>query len=93
MVFLLKSWQCEIECGSLIQHGLAPDPTAMTVNDALHCCQTDAGPLELFLGVQALKDAKELPGVLHLEAYPVIRDTMSRDYMCLKILHKPDSST
>src|SRR6185369_8431437 len=49
---------------------------AMAVHDALGRGQTDAYAGEFVLPVQALERLKEFPGVGHVEAGAVIRDTV-----------------
>ena len=46
----------------------------MTVDDSLHCCQTDAASLELIGTVQPLKRSEQLLRVIHVEANAVIAD-------------------
>lgn len=46
--------------------------SAMTMDDAPHICQADAGALE-FMGVmQTLKDAKQLVHVAHIKANAIV---------------------
>ncbi len=45
----------------------------MAGDDAVNEGQPNSGPLEFLLGVQSLKNAKELAGIAHVEAYPVVR--------------------
>ena len=67
-------FQGEIEGGALIDLGFGPDAAAVAVQDALHQGQADAGALVIFHRMQALEDAKQLVGVLHVEADAVIAD-------------------
>src|ERR1035437_8433180 len=77
MVSLLFAWQREIERSALVDYSLGPDAAAMTGDNALNIGQANPGSLEFLLGMQALKYAKELVGVLHVKAYSVIRNNES----------------
>lgn len=46
----------------------------MALDDPAHAGQTDAGALEFFHSVQALKHTEQLVGVLHVEAHTVVTD-------------------
>ena len=46
----------------------------MTLNDALHDGETGAGSFILFLAVEALKNAEQLSGIVHIKARAVIPD-------------------
>ena len=46
----------------------------MAVDDPLHNCQADPRPLELSVGVQALKRVEHLVGMAHVEARTIILD-------------------
>src|SRR5262245_20057001 len=48
------------------------------MDDALHCREADAGPLERVRGMKALKDAEELVHILHVEAHTVVTDKYHR---------------
>ena len=69
---LLNSLQGEREGGSLVDLGLGPNAAAVLMNDALHRGQSYTCSLEVFLAVQALKDAKKLIGIFHIETHAVI---------------------
>ena len=62
----------EIERRAAIRLGLRPYPAAMPGDDTAYISKTDAGALELLGAMQALKDAEELAGVLHVEAHAVV---------------------
>ena len=51
-----------------------PDTAAVTMNDALHRCKTDASAHEFLGVVQALESAEEFIGVSHIETGAVVPD-------------------
>src|SRR5437588_4984149 len=59
---------------ALVFFCLRPDPSAMPSNDAINECQAHAGAFEFTGPVQALKNAKQLVGMFHLETDAVIPD-------------------
>src|SRR6266576_2793286 len=68
----LRVAEGEVKSGALVRLGFAPDTPAVLVDDALHGGQPDARPVELILGVQALKHAEQPVGALHVKADAVV---------------------
>src|ERR1700756_566314 len=62
----------EIEGRTSIHCSLRPNPASMPVDDALYSGQPYPGAFEFFRPVQALKHAKKLIDVLHLESRAVV---------------------
>src|SRR5258708_6074281 len=62
----------EIERCAFIHFRLGPEAPAVPVNNALGSRQADARAFKFFGTMQALKDAKELMGVLHIETSAII---------------------
>src|SRR5262245_54126872 len=59
--------QGEVKRRAVAGAALCPDPAAVAQRDARHRRQTDAGPRELGLGVQALEHAEQLVAIRHVE--------------------------
>ena len=55
-----------------IHFGFRPDPTSMTMDDALDECKSHSRSREFFLGVQPLEDAEQFVRVAHVEARAVV---------------------
>src|SRR6202171_3448951 len=55
----------EVECCPPVDRRLGPDTPAVTLDDALHDRQADAGAFEILDAMQALEYAEQLVGVLH----------------------------
>src|SRR6266540_6870746 len=72
-VFLLF-WQSEVKRGALVGFGFGPDASPVPVEDALDQGEVHTGSFKFVVVVQALEDAKELPGVLWIEPHPVVLD-------------------
>lgn len=64
--------------GAASEFGFGPDLAAVAMNDALHRRQPDAGALEIFLPVKALKDSEQLIGIFRIEAHSVIAHKENR---------------
>ena len=64
--------KCKIKRRSLLHRTFGPDPPAMTMNDALHGHQANAGTRKLSSSMQALKSAEEFVGVGHVETGAVV---------------------
>src|SRR4051812_48071563 len=62
----------EIERGAFAKFCLGPNSATMLVDDPLNRRQADARPFEFFAPVQALEDAEQLAGVLHVEPHSVV---------------------
>src|SRR5919201_778183 len=58
--------------------GIGPHPPAVAVDDALDDGQAHPRPLVLLGAVEALEDAEELVGVLHVEPDAVVPDEVHR---------------
>src|ERR1700720_2608398 len=57
---------------ALIDLRFSPDAPAVGMNDSSNSGQPQAGSFEVLLAVQALKDTKQLVGIFHIEANPVV---------------------
>ena len=55
----------------------AGTPALVLFDDSLHGGQSHTGAFEVFLAVQALKDSKELIGILHTEPDSVVANKMT----------------
>src|ERR1700716_74613 len=53
----------------MIRFGLSPDSSSMLLNDPMHTGQADAGAFTVVGTMPALKYAKQLIGILHVEAH------------------------
>src|SRR5262249_38712501 len=62
----------EVERRAVVHLGLGPHPATVSVHDALHDGQPDAGPLVVLGTMQALEDAEQLVRVPDVESYPVV---------------------
>jgi len=62
------------ESGSAVDLCFCPDAGAVTLKDAMHTGQADAGAFELLLVVETVEDAEKLVVVLHVKAGPVVPD-------------------
>ena len=62
----------EVERRAAAELALGPDTAAVALDDPVHGRQTDAGPLELGLLVQALERGEQPVRVLHVEAGAVV---------------------
>src|SRR5438876_3199187 len=66
--------ESEKERRAFVRLRIRPNAAAMTMNDALDDCKTDARA-PIFLGpVQPLEDAEQLVGVPHVEADAIVLD-------------------
>src|SRR5437660_10920773 len=65
-------WQTKVESGSLIGTASGPDPSAVTVDDALHNGQSDAGTREFTGRVEPLEDREKAVRVSHIESSAII---------------------
>src|SRR5881628_3013076 len=72
------SGQRKREFRSLSDFRLGPDASAVARDDALDDRQADAGAGKLVLPVQALKDAKQLVVVAHVEARTVVAHAVNQ---------------
>jgi len=79
--------ESEVKSGSFIEFRLGPHPAAVAINDALRNCQTNTISLELVAAVETLKDAKELVGILHVEAGAVVLDEIYRYELASSATH------
>src|ERR1035438_6675875 len=66
------SSQSEREGGAAVHARIGPHPATVPTDDPLNGRQTDAGPREFSDLVQALKRAKQITGVSHVESRPII---------------------
>src|SRR5438876_7502566 len=64
--------KAEEKCSTLIDLRFGPDAPAVLMNDSLNSGQSHACSFEVLLAVQALKDAKQLVGIFHVEAHAVV---------------------
>src|SRR5215831_4805453 len=64
--------QNEVERGPLARRALAPYPTAVARDEALHHREPDAVARKFVLGMQPLEHAEELPVVARVETYAVV---------------------
>src|SRR5579864_5133293 len=62
----------KVKCRALVDLCFRPDTSPVTVNDALHNRQTDAGSLEVLNAMQPLKDAEELVDIPHVKTRAVV---------------------
>src|SRR4051812_30020150 len=62
----------KVECCSVADLSLCPDPATMPADDSLHRDEPDAGTLEVGRGVKALKNTEQLRRVGHVEACTVV---------------------
>src|SRR5258706_7097761 len=62
----------EEHSGAAIGCTLDPHVPLVTLDDALHGREPDAGALELLLRMHALKRREQFPGVAHVEARTVV---------------------
>src|SRR5262249_17180997 len=84
---VLGSCESEIECRAGIQFGLRPDPAPVFMDDPLDGGEADAGPFEILLAVQPLKNAKQLIAELHAEAYAVVSHENGRLAIDFLLIH------
>src|SRR6185312_10566595 len=70
--FIHLRTQSKVKRRTAIHFTLGPDASAMTVYDAVHRCEANAGAGEIARLVQPLKSAEKLVGVLHVKAHAVI---------------------
>src|SRR3954468_19075945 len=68
--------QREVEGRAGARAALGPGAAAVALHDAADVGEADPGALELLVAVQALEDAEELVGVLHVEADAVVPDAV-----------------
>ena len=79
MILLRSPNQCgawsrkrKIKSRALVHLRIGPNSPAMLLHDALNGGQPDAASFEIVLAMKALKDAKELVGILHAEPHAVV---------------------
>src|SRR5229473_8640756 len=70
--------QSKKEFRSLADFRLGPDASAVARDDALDDREADAGAGKLVLSMQALKDAKQLVVVAHVEARTVVAHAVNQ---------------
>src|SRR5437588_3531784 len=70
--------QCKGELRSPAEFRLGPDASAVARDDALDDREADAGAGKLVLPMQALKDAKQLVVVAHVEARAVVAHAVNQ---------------
>src|SRR5262245_28140004 len=64
----------EVERRALIDVRLGPDAAAVSIDDALHYGQPDAGAVEFTVVVETLECAEQFSGVSHIESRAVVTD-------------------
>ena len=64
--------QGKIERGAIVWLGFGPHPPAMARNNPLDGRQANAATLEFICGMETLKGAEELLGMLHVESDPIV---------------------
>src|ERR1022692_2785019 len=67
-------FQGKVERCTAVGLSLSPDTTAMSMDNSLHDGQADTGSFIVFRPMQSLEDAKQLVGILHVEANAVVPD-------------------
>src|SRR5687768_12667231 len=65
-------WNREEQCGSLTHHTLCPDSPTMTLDDAAHRREADAGALVVRFHVEAMERLEQPLGVRHVETCAVV---------------------
>src|SRR6266571_9014541 len=65
-------FQDKVERCSLSYRALSPHLTSVSVNNALHGCQSDSGSWELAHIVKTLEGAEKLIGVSHIESDAIV---------------------
>src|SRR5438105_8426440 len=70
--------QCEIERCTLVRSRFGPDAAAVTLHDALHERQSNAGAFVILGAVEPLKYAEQLVCVAHVEAHSVVAHPIHR---------------
>jgi hypothetical protein len=86
---LTPNWirlQGEEKGSAPIEVAFGPHPAAVAPNNPLHCRQPNAGPVKLVASVQALERTKELIGVGHIEASPIVSNDKCRHAVDLRRL-------
>ena len=56
----------------MIQLGLCPNLSTMTIDDALHECKTDSGSGKFFLAMQPLENPEKFTVMPHVETGTVV---------------------
>src|SRR5260221_4771901 len=75
---------CEEKGGALVELRLSPDAAAVLVNNALADGQPHASAFKVLRPVHALENAKELAGVVHIEARAIV----ANEYDALAVRHR-----
>src|SRR5512133_1204317 len=57
----------------------------MTVDDPLHCCQANTGPLKFAVFMESMKRCKDLVRILHIKTDAVVADEIDR--LAIRIFH------
>src|SRR5207247_6261249 len=73
---LSGSGEREIECSSSVQFSFSPNAASMAQHDTLNERQANACALELFNGMEALKDTKQFTAVLHVESDAIVANVV-----------------
>lgn len=64
----------EKERGALIRYGFCPNPATVTGDDTVYNSEANAGTLELFLRMQALKHPEKFIIILHVKPGAIVPD-------------------
>src|SRR5439155_12198276 len=69
-----SGWKGKKESRFLIGLALAPNPSAMAMDDAMDGSQADAMPAKFVAGMETLKWGKQFVGVGHVVPYTIVAD-------------------
>lgn len=74
VLFRLRFRKGKVERCAAANDAFSPTPATMTANNPIHVGQPNTGAFEFFPGVKALKNAKQLISLFHVETGSVVAD-------------------